>query len=151
MTADVSNFHIAMICIAYRMGWAMDGKLGPKPHLTPTKGYILFVHKRTQNEGLISLSAYRLFVLRKLGQTSYTCNPGVCPYLGISADGEKEEFVNEARTIEDLGLFIPMLKLVERQVLSSHGRNGMCWPHIFPSYTTCSCCGFSCANTLSIL
>lgn len=56
MTADLSNFHIAMICIAYRMGWAMDGKLGPKPHLTPTKGYILFVHKRTQNEGLISVS-----------------------------------------------------------------------------------------------
>jgi len=93
------------------MGWAMDGKLGPKPHLTPTKGYILFVHKRTQNEGLISLSACRLFVLRKLGQTTYTCNPSVCPYLGISADGEKEEFVNEARTVEDLGLFIPMLKL----------------------------------------
>lgn len=150
MTADLSNFHIAMICIAYRMGWAMDGKLGPKPHLTPTKVISCLFIREHKMKGL-SLSAYRLFVLRKLGQTAYTCNPGTCPYLGISADGEKEEFVNEARTIEDLGLFIPMLKLVERQVLSTLGRNGMCWPHIFPSYTTCSCCGFSCANTLSIL
>jgi len=34
MTADLNNFHIAMICIAYRMGWAMDGKtrLKATPH-----------------------------------------------------------------------------------------------------------------------
>ena len=34
---------------------------------------------------------------------------------GITSDGEKEEFINEAKTLEELDLFIPMLKLLERQ------------------------------------
>ena len=39
----------------------------------------------------------------------------VCASSGITNDGEKEEYVNEANTLEELDLFIPMLKLVERQ------------------------------------
>lgn len=35
--------------------------------------------------------------------------------LGITSDGEKEEFINEAKSLEELDLFIPMLKLLERQ------------------------------------
>ena len=34
---------------------------------------------------------------------------------GVSQDGEKEEYVNESREFGDLGLFAPVLKLVERQ------------------------------------
>lgn len=37
------------------------------------------------------------------------------PSSGITNDGEKEEYVNEANTLEELDLFIPMLKLTERQ------------------------------------
>ena len=35
--------------------------------------------------------------------------------LGVTSDGEKEEFINEGKTLEELDLFIPMLKLLERQ------------------------------------
>ena len=34
---------------------------------------------------------------------------------GITSDGEKEEFVNDANTLDQLDLFIPILKLVEKQ------------------------------------
>ncbi len=34
---------------------------------------------------------------------------------GITADGEKEEYLNEQATLSDLDIFIPVLKLVERQ------------------------------------
>ena len=34
---------------------------------------------------------------------------------GITSDGNKDEFVNEKHSLEDLGLFTPLLKLVERQ------------------------------------
>jgi len=34
---------------------------------------------------------------------------------GITADGEKEEYLNEQATLGDLDIFIPVLKLVERQ------------------------------------
>ena len=34
---------------------------------------------------------------------------------GITNDGEREEYVNESNTLEELDLFIPMLKLMERQ------------------------------------
>lgn len=37
------------------------------------------------------------------------------PLPGITNDGEKEEYVNETKTLEELDLFIPMLKLMERE------------------------------------
>ena len=33
----------------------------------------------------------------------------------MTSDGEKEEFINEGKTLEELDLFMPMLKLQERQ------------------------------------
>lgn len=36
-------------------------------------------------------------------------------WAGITNDGEKEEYVNEANSLEELDLFIPMLKLMEKQ------------------------------------
>ena len=36
-------------------------------------------------------------------------------FLGISNDGSREEFVDEKRHFDELGLFQPILKLVERQ------------------------------------
>ena len=46
----------------------------------------------------------------------------VCPVkdipiiiIGVTIDGNKEEFVNESHTLTDLELFTPLLKLVERQ------------------------------------
>ena len=35
--------------------------------------------------------------------------------LGVISDVEKDEFINEGETLEELDLFIPMLKLLERQ------------------------------------
>ncbi|XP_065886495.1 phosphatidylinositol 4,5-bisphosphate 3-kinase catalytic subunit beta isoform-like [Dysidea avara] len=36
-------------------------------------------------------------------------------FLGVTTDGSKEEFVDDTRTLKDLDLFQPLLKLVERQ------------------------------------
>lgn len=36
-------------------------------------------------------------------------------FTGITADGEKEEYLNEQYRLADLDIFIPALKLVERQ------------------------------------
>ncbi len=35
--------------------------------------------------------------------------------IGISQNGEREELVNDSWTLEEAGLFIPLLKLVERK------------------------------------
>jgi phosphatidylinositol-4,5-bisphosphate 3-kinase len=40
---------------------------------------------------------------------------GFYNFLGITRDGEKEEFVNEEMCLEDLNLYAPVLKLVERE------------------------------------
>lgn len=39
----------------------------------------------------------------------------MCFLSGISNDGDREELVNEAWTLEDAQLFIPLLRLVERK------------------------------------
>ena len=36
-------------------------------------------------------------------------------HLGITEDGEKEEYVNESYCYSELDLYVPILKLVERQ------------------------------------
>ena len=36
-------------------------------------------------------------------------------HLGITEDGEKEEYVNESNCYNELDLYVPILKLVERQ------------------------------------
>jgi len=38
-----------------------------------------------------------------------------CSGTGVTSDGEKEEFINEGKTLEELDLFMPMLKLQDRQ------------------------------------
>eukprot|EP00731_Ephydatia_muelleri_P037245 Em0427g2a len=40
---------------------------------------------------------------------------GFYNFLGVTMDGQKEEFLNDNQTLDDLELFLPILKLVEKQ------------------------------------
>lgn len=99
----------------FTLARTMAGRpLPPKPcdFLLPTGVTVTF--SCDQNQTLAQIRKSLFVEAKKYPLFSLLREPAWYNFQGVTADGSKEEFVDDTRTLKELDLYIPLLKLVER-------------------------------------